>query len=86
MATTQEGKFNPFDPLGLLKKAKDQVDGMAVKAGLPSLPPVPGLQQRTEAERAMVHREKFLGVELPTRGTGMSQILDPLGIFNREKK
>lgn len=58
---------------------------MAVQAGLPPLPSVPGLQQRTEAERAIVHRERFPGAPVPTRGTGIARLLDPLGLFNREQ-
>lgn len=77
-------QFNPLDPLGIIKTAKDQIDTMATQAGLPPLPSVPGLQQRTEAERAMVHKERFPGTPVPTRGTGIARLLDPLGLFNRQ--
>lgn len=78
-------KFNPLDPLGVIKTVKNQVDTMASTAGLPQLPSVPGLQQRTNEERAIIHRERFPDSPLPVRGTGMTRILDPLGVFNRQK-
>lgn len=78
-----QGKFNPLDPLGVAKKVQDQVNTMATKAGLSPLPPLPGMQQRTSTERETLHRERYGETELPARGTGMSKILDPLGIFKK---
>jgi hypothetical protein len=80
-----EGKFNPLDPLGVVKTVKDQVDTMVVKAGLPSPPNLPGMGQRTEAERETLHRERYGGIEPPPRGTGMNRWFDPLGLFNRKQ-
>ena len=78
-------QFNALDPLGIIKMAKNQIDTMATQAGLSPLPSVPGLQQRTEVERGMVHRERFPDAPVPARGTGMARLLDPLGLFNREQ-
>jgi len=78
-------KFNPLDPLGIIKTAKNQIDIMATQTGLPLLPSVPGLQQRTNEERAVVHRERFPDTPVPARGTGINRILDPLGFFNRSR-
>lgn len=78
-------KFNPLDPLGVIKNVKNQVDIMATSAGLPPTPSVPGLQQRTNEERAVVHRERFPGTPEPARGTGIARILNPLGLFNKQK-
>jgi len=64
-------KFNPLDPLGVVSIAKNQIDTMAVQAGLPTLPSVPGLQQRMGNERAIVQREKSPGLQLP----GMTRFL-----------
>lgn len=78
-------KFNPLDPLGIIKTARNQIDTMATRAGLPppvSLwPPVPG----ATPERAIVDRERFPGPPVPARGAGMNRLLDPLGIFNRSR-
>lgn len=84
MNETGGKKFNPLDPLGIVQTAKDHVDALAVNAGLSPLPTLPGLQQRTEAERAATHSQMFPGTTLPPRGTGMSRILDPLGLFSRK--
>lgn len=79
-----EGKFNPLDPLGVIKTVKDQVDTMAVKAGMSPLPNLPGMGQRTEAERETMHISRYGPTELPPRGTGLNRWLDPLGIFNKQ--
>lgn len=78
-------KFNPLDPLGVIKTVKNKVDTMATGAGLPPTPSVPGLQQRTNEERGVVHRERFPGTPEPARGTGMTRVMDPLGLFNKKK-
>lgn len=78
-------KFNPLDPLGIIKTAKNQLNTMATQAGLPLLPSVPGLQPRTYEERAIVDRERFPGPPVLARGAGMNRLLDPLGLFNRSR-
>lgn len=78
-------QFNPLDPLGIIKATKNQIDTMAVRAGLPPTPSVPGLQQRTNEERAIVHRERFPEGPEPVRGTGVRRVFDPLGLLSGTK-
>lgn len=71
-------KFNPLDPLGVVKTVKTQVDTMARQAGLPSTPSIPGLEQKPNNERAVVERERFPSSPEPARSTG-------LRLFNRKR-
>lgn len=73
-------RFDPLDPLGILKPIREDIDKVVGDIGLPPIPGPPGLARRTEAERAARH-----GGSPPERGTALRRLFDPLGLFEARK-